>query len=274
MRVEHRIVTPECVEFVHELGGLGSRALAAGLDHALAAGLVGIVWISILTVPVLILTGGAVLGFGILATFLIYFGYFTYFEWSWSGQTPGKRLLDLRVIDERGIRLELPQVFLRNLFRVVDLMPLFFGFDFVGVGGYGVGGLAALLSPRRQRLGDWAAGTVVVRVRRPPRPGALLAPGEQYNSLLQDRALRERIRASLSLDERETLLQLCLRRGELEYAIRHDLFAQAAAALEARLGVRRETFLSEEKFVQNVTAAALEPGSGRQGTSAGRFRIW
>jgi len=255
MRVEHRIVTPECVEFVHELGGLGSRALAAGLDHALAAGLVGIVWISILTVPVLILTGGAVLGFGILATFLIYFGYFTYFEWSWSGQTPGKRLLDLRVIDERGIRLELPQVFLRNLFRVVDLMPLFFGFDFVGVGGYGVGGLAALLS-------------------RPPRPGALLAPGEQYNSLLQDRALRERIRASLSLDERETLLQLCLRRGELEYAIRHDLFAQAAAALEARLGVRRETFLSEEKFVQNVTAAALEPGSGRQGTSAGRFRIW
>jgi hypothetical protein len=88
-------------------------------------------------------------------------------------------------------------------------------------------------------------------------PGAILAPNEKYNTMQEDAGLRSRIRQRLSLAERETLLQLCLRRNELEFDSRQVLFSEAAGYLEQRLDVTREAFLSEEKFVQNIAAVAL-----------------
>ena len=77
-----------------------------------------------------------------LVVFLLMF-----LEWLWGGRTFGKRLLGLRVVDERGLRLRSRQVVMRNLFRLIDMMPAFFL----------VGGVAAALSSRCQRLGDLAA---------------------------------------------------------------------------------------------------------------------
>ena len=258
MKSEHRVLTPESVEFVYELAGLGSRMFAAVLDHLMVLALLLAVWLmACFSGGALMFFGTAVIGVGLIGSFVVYFGYFAYFEWRWNGQTPGKRAMDLRVIDDRGMNIDLFQALTRNLFRGVDMMPTLFGLDFISVGFYALGGIAVLINPRQKRLGDWAAGTLVVRTRKRVMPSAIIAPNEKYNSLQEDGALRSRIRSRLSLEERETLLQLCLRRNELEFDARQALFAEAAAFLEERIEIGREPFLSEEKFVQNIAAVAL-----------------
>lgn len=262
---EYRVVTPEEVEFVYELAGPASRAVAAALDHLLLAALLLVLWLATCWLGLAAaFAAGALVAAAIAGSFLLYFGYFAGFEWRWNGQTPGKRLLELRAIDDRGLRIDLFQALLRNLFRIVDMMPLLVALDFLAIGFYGVGGLSLLLSPSGKRLGDRAAGTLVVRTRRRVLPEAILAPEEKYNTLLQDPATRSRIRARLTLEEREVLLQLCLRRGELELPARQALFAEAAAYLERRLDIPREAFLSEEKFVQNIAAVALSEAGARR----------
>lgn len=256
---EYRVLTPESVEFVYELGGLGSRMLAALVDHLIIIALLVVVWVvGFFTACISMVLTGPILGFAIAGTFLTYFGYFAWFEWRWNGQTPGKRLLDLRVIDDRGMNIDLFQALVRNLLRIVDMMPPLLGLDFVAIGLYGLGGIVAFISPTNKRLGDWAAGTLVVRTRKRVLPAEIIAPNEKYNTLQQDASLRARIRGRLGLQERETLLQLCLRRNQLEIEARQALFAEAAAYLEERLETTREPFLSEEKFVQNIAAVALE----------------
>jgi len=257
VRSEYRVVTPESVEFVYELAGPGSRMLAALFDHLAIFGILITLWAATLFLGCLaLLVILPLVALGILASFAVYFGYFVYFEWRWNGQTPGKRWMDLRVIDDRGLNIDLFQAFTRNLLRLVDMMPALLALDFIGVGFYAVGGATVLLNARQKRLGDWAAGTLVVRARRGVVPEAIIAPRDKYNTL-QEAGVANRIRSRLSLQERETLLQLCLRRNELEFEVRQALFAAAAEYLEDELGIRREGFLSEEKFVQNITAIAL-----------------
>ncbi len=262
MRSEYQVRTPESVEFSYELAGLGSRMLATVVDYLVIAALGVLCWVA--AIAIVLFSGGVLAGVGLAAgivgVFLLWYGYFTWTEWRWNGQTVGKRLLDLRVIDERGFAIDLFQSVIRNLLRVVDMMPFF----------YGVGGVAALSNPRQKRLGDSAAGTVVVKLRRRLIPGAVLAQGERYNSLQDDAALRIRIRGTLGLEERDALLQLCIRRHELDLEARQALFEEAAAFLEGRLGIRREPFMSPEKFVQNIAAIALAESAPRPPRGAAR----
>lgn len=271
MRKEYHVLTPESVEFAYELAGIGSRMVAALIDH--------LIIITVILVPcflTLCFGGLAALGLGpaapvagiaLLAAFLIYFGYFVFWEWKWNGQTPGKRYAEIRVIDDRGMNADLFQILIRNLIRLIDITPVFLPLDFIHIGLYGVGGIAAFLNPHNKRIGDWAAGTLVVRVHKRVIPEAIMAPNEKYNTLQEDGSVRSRIRSRLSLEERETILQLCLRRNELELESRQELFAEAAGYLERRLDLKREPFLSEEKFVQNIAAVALaESQTGRLGS--------
>ena len=87
-------------------------------------------------------------------------------EWVWRGQTVGKRLMGLRVVDARGLRLEPSQVIVRNLMRLLDALPAL----------YLVGGIACVFSRHRQRLGDLAAGTVVVRTSKIAQSRSRSAP--------------------------------------------------------------------------------------------------
>lgn len=278
MRKEYHVLTPESVEFAYELAGLGSRMVAVLIDHMIIIALIlAPCFITLCFGGLAALGLGAaapVAGVALLAAFLIYFGYFVYFEWKWNGQTPGKRYAEIRVIDDRGMNADLFQLLVRNLIRLVDIMPVFLPLDFVQIGLYGVGGIAAFLNPHNKRIGDWAAGTLVVRVHKRVIPEAILAPSEKYNTLQEDGSIRSRIRSRLSLEERETILQLCLRRNELEFEARQELFADAAAYLEQRLDLHREPFLSEEKFVQNIAAVALaesqSPRLGSRGVLVGR----
>jgi hypothetical protein len=100
----------------------------------------------------------------ILILFLIFSGYFIFFEWLWDGQTPGKRLLKLRVIRDDGRPITLWEAIARNLLRVFDAVPGFF------LPIYSIGLIVIFLSNRDQRVGDVFAGTVVIRERRDEAP--------------------------------------------------------------------------------------------------------
>jgi uncharacterized RDD family membrane protein YckC len=245
MRASHHILTPENVEFTFELAGLGSRFLAGMVDGV----------VIILLVFLVVLVGSIVSAFTfgvgtavmILAVFLVLYGYYVFLEWRWNGQTIGKRLLDIRVMDDRGLAIDFYQALIRNLLRLIDAPLPFFC----------PGGLVALANPQFKRTGDWVAGTVVVKVRQRVMPAQILTAADRYNSLMENGVLRQRVRGRLTVEEKDLLLQMCLRRDQFTIGSRQEIFQQAADYFEKRLDVKRESFLSAEKFIQNLAAIAL-----------------
>jgi hypothetical protein len=125
---------------------------------------------------------------------------------------------------------------------------------------YGVGGTTALLDPKGRRLGDLAAGTVVVQERRAPRPASFLPPSERHNTFASDPAVLLAARR-ITPPEREILVALCLRREQLPISVRHELFEDLAAHLSDRLGLPRPPFFSAEKFAVQLAAIVLGQGS-------------
>jgi uncharacterized RDD family membrane protein YckC len=153
--------TGEAVAIRYELAGLGSRFLAVTVDL--------IAQLSILTLLLLavgaaswsgIRLGGKIgeawlIALGVIAFFLIFFGWFMIFEAWWSGRTPGKRALGLRVVRDGGFPIDPGAAVIRNLVRILE----------VGLGFYTLSAISALVSQENKRLGDFAAGTIVVRDR-------------------------------------------------------------------------------------------------------------
>jgi len=171
------IETPERVQLEFALASIGNRFLAVAIDHLiqyLSIFLIAWFFLSIagysgsdvVDAPEQLLTEAPkwVVATLIIILFLIFAGYFIAFEWLWSGQTPGKRLLKLRVIREDGRPLTLWESIARNLLRIGDAVPGFI------VPVYSVGLIAIFLSSRDQRLGDIFAGTVVIRERADEAP--------------------------------------------------------------------------------------------------------
>lgn len=158
-----QVETPEAVTFDFELANIGSRGLAILLDTAL---LVLIVLLEVLVVGVilyLVLSAGSILALrafapwiaagAMLVVFGTAWGYFVIAEVMSNGRTPGKRVLRIRVVRDDGSRVGVADSMIRNVLRIVDILP----------GNYAVGMASVILSSRRKRLGDMAAGTVVVR---------------------------------------------------------------------------------------------------------------
>jgi uncharacterized RDD family membrane protein YckC len=152
------VETPDHVVLRYDLAGAGNRGFAAVLDFLLAS-LIAFSAFMLLGVAGALsevnffVLGGLTL---ILALVLIW-AYFILLEWLWNGQTFGKRIFRLRVINEDGSPAQFTAVLIRNLLRLVDFLPAL----------YGLGVLVIVLSPKSQRLGDLAAGTYVVRAPRP-----------------------------------------------------------------------------------------------------------
>jgi uncharacterized RDD family membrane protein YckC len=248
MRDLHAIRTPENVTFEFELAGLSSRALSWLIDVFVMSFLI-VLAILVFSVFKLWL-GGFARAVYVVALFVIQWGYGAGLEWRFQGQTIGKRAMGLRVLSSHGTPITFGQAAIRNLLHIVDLLP----------GAYLLGATSVVLDARGRRFGDIAADTVVVRVRRSPRPSAMVAPSDRYNSLARDAGIAHAAR-SITAPERDAMLGLALRREQLPLAVRHRLFAKLAKHLEQRLGVRCPDFFSEERFVLNVTAIALESAS-------------
>jgi uncharacterized RDD family membrane protein YckC len=152
------VETPDHVVLRYDLAGAGNRGFAAVLDFLLASLIAFsantiLSWAGAFNQASFFVLGGIVL----MVTLVLIWAYFILLEWLWNGQTIGKRVYRLRVINEDGSPAQFTAVLVRNLLRLVDFLPAF----------YGVGVLVIVLSPKSQRLGDLAAGTYVVRAPRP-----------------------------------------------------------------------------------------------------------
>jgi uncharacterized RDD family membrane protein YckC len=236
------IRTPEGVVFSQLLAGPVSRFIAWLIDAAILFAVSSVAGIFIVLFSAL--TGGVGQAVGLLTFFVLSIGYSIYFEWQWRGQTLGKRILRLRVMDAEGLRLKFSQIVIRNLLRVVDMMPLL----------YLVGGLSMVINRRAQRLGDLAANTVVVRIPKLAEPNLDQLLAGKFNSLRAFPHLAARLRQRVSAAEGVLALQALVRRDVLEPQARLELFADLAGHFRTKIAFPTEATdgVTDEQYVRNI----------------------
>jgi uncharacterized RDD family membrane protein YckC len=237
-----QIRTPEGVVFSQELAGPVPRFLAWLIDALIQLALVLILGIVLSLLS--LIAGGFAEAFAILMFFLLSIGYSIFLEWFWRGQTVGKRALGLRVVDAQGLRLHFSQIVVRNLLRVADALPMF----------YLVGGIACLASRRSQRLGDFAANTVVVRIPKVREPNLDQLMAGKFNSLRAYPHLEARLRQRVSLTEANVALQVIARRDLLEPSARVELLGEIAGHFREKIAFPAEAIegITDEQYVRNV----------------------
>lgn len=227
-----RIDTPESVDLALEPVGLGSRFLAALIDaviqYAVAFAVI------LIGLPVAALWAAesgaasdtvALFFFAILflGVALLFFLYKLLFEALWNGQTIGKRVAGIRVVQANGMPVTFLQVVIRNFLRIVDYLPVY----------YLIGAVCILATGRRQRLGDLAAGTVVVRDRpeeTPAVPKALSHPPQTDLNRLREHVLR------LSEADLVPARGYWQRRNQLDGPSRARVAEMVARGLAVRMG--------------------------------------
>ena len=236
-----RLVTPEAVELRFQTASLGSRILAAAIDLALQATLL---LVTVLGLGALSLQGGpATFGFVVivLAVTLILLGYPIAFETLWRGRTPGKAALGLRVVARDGSPVRFRHTVVRGFLTLVD-----------GVLTSGVAAVLSILFTRDdQRLGDLAAGTLVIRERTgagaPQAMRFSVPPGwEGYAATIDVAAMGAAdygaVRAALG------------RAPSLPAAVRDRLLAEVATTVAARLGHAPPPGVPPEAFLTCAAA--------------------
>ena len=241
------IETPEQIALEFPLAGVGSRFLALAFDSLVqAVAIVGLGTIALMVRWILIpATGLAAIGPWTLAIlfaagFVVYSAYFAIFESIWAGQTPGKRLVGLRVIDVSGRPMTVYAAIVRNALRLVDQLPGFYAIAIASV----------LVTERHQRLGDLAAGTVVVheRVER-------IGDTPRSESSVRHGAHR------LTVDEIVLIEGFLRRRGELDSWVRLQTARRIAERMTSRLGLA--AIDDEERFLEQLAAEYRASGSYR-----------
>jgi uncharacterized RDD family membrane protein YckC len=235
------IITPEAVVLDFERAGVASRTLAMALDVLALI----VIWLLLALTTALVFgfegTGAAV-GY-VIASLAIVFAWFCGFETLWRGRTPGKAALGLRVVGADGTPIRFQQAFLRATLGLVDFLLIPVGFVAV---------VSILLSPRDQRLGDMAAGTLVVRERSaqsyvapawfPPPPGY-----EGYAASLDVTALDE--------DSYGLVRSYLLRMPELAPGARDHLAVRLANPLAVRMGHTPPRGVPPQAFLACLAAA-------------------
>ncbi len=254
------VTTGESVAFSYELAGLGSRFLAVFVDMAIQVGVVlaGVLIVILLAMPagrhvvtspgvVTKLERAVLIGLLAAAAFLLFDGYFIIFEWLWGGRTPGKRLLGIRVVRDGGFPLDFTSSVIRNAIRILEF----------ALGFYAISALATLLSPRNRRLGDMAAGTIVVRDARFERAADALPLA--VVEVADDPLVRD-----LGPHERELVRRYAARRGSLGTRARAEIAADIAAVVRPRLAASF-THLGDDELLAYLAATSLagdtEPGA-------------
>jgi uncharacterized RDD family membrane protein YckC len=220
--------TPESIAFSYELAGLGSRFLALAIDMLLQVAIVVALAVGLMLAAARLEPARHILASGaekiadaiavaliVAVVFAIFFGYFIIFETFWNGQTPGKRVLGIRAVRDGGYPIDFGAALVRNLIRVGEL----------AIGFYALSAISMLASPENKRLGDFAAGTIVVRDARLAMPKTLKAEAEpQYSATRY-----------LSGDERLLIRRFLDRRDALTPQRRRELAAQLAGRVRERV---------------------------------------
>lgn len=239
------IKTPEGIEFSLRLAGPVTRFLAWAVDLGTIIAIITIlnVVLGILGVIIRDLAMAA----NIIAFFVVSIGYGILTEWHWQGQTLGKKLLRLRVMDVQGLRLQFSQIVIRNLLRFIDSLPLL----------YLVGGLVCLFNKRAQRLGDFAANTIVVWTPHVSEPDLNQLLEGKYNSFREYPHLEARLRQHITPAEAQIAVQSIVRRDDLDPQARIELFRELTAYFKTIVSFPQEATdgLSDEQYVRNVVEA-------------------
>jgi uncharacterized RDD family membrane protein YckC len=229
------IATPEGVEVELTLAGIGSRFISAGLDFAIQ--MVVVVALGLLLRP----AGDAGFAVFISAGFAVIFFYDVLFEVLAGGRTPGKRAAGLRVVGPGGRPIAFARSGVRNLLRIIDILPGF----------YGVGMTVIFVTPRNQRIGDLAAGTYVVRDRHGNRTEAAALP-----QIDTSRAATWDVTA-VSAEDVATVRSFLERRDGLRAQARLQLAAQLASGLRPHVG-GAPSGMGDERFLELLVAAKSE----------------
>lgn len=257
------IDTPELVAIELPLAGIGSRFIALLVDYLiLIAGLIVLWFLTLLLGPALKSFGRISAQWAeaivIFILFLFSWGYFTLFEAFWNGRTPGKRVAKIRVIQRSGRSIGLVESMARNLVRYVDMQPFPI---------YAVGVITMFVTRQHQRLGDLAAGTLVVRDREPESPlwgdtGSRTFTAQLFsgNVAIPEPHLAVTLPATsiakLSSGDLEVLEGFFSRRLDMSMATRQALAARIAAAVQAKSGLEMPAGVSVETFLE-ATARQL-----------------
>jgi len=244
------IETPERVELHYVLASVGNRFLAAAIDHLIQIALMILIVLAIGSLgdwKVFGSMGVWAAAIAVLTIFAIYWGYFVVFETFWSGQTPGKRIMRLRVVREDGRPVRFFEVFVRNLLRIaVDFQP---------IPSYAIGVLSIIFSARSKRDGDFVAGTVVVKERATEAPSLeeiiKVAEIEQQRVARAAPALFVADTRKLSRQELRAVETFLKRRFELNEPNRSALAARIAQPISIKLGLAPDGF-SPEAVLEEV----------------------
>jgi len=267
-----RIETPENVELQRRIAGIGSRFLAGLIDTLLLV----LIWIalaivlfstalssvSVFSTEAFLDSSVWVLAVLFLVFFAVYWGYFAFFELWTNGQSPGKKHMKIRVVTVEGSPVSFANVAIRSLLRVIDALPF----------GYAVAGLFMFITKRSQRLGDLAAGTVVISEAVPDYSvkGAGRPSGPAVTAVqASDDAIRA---AGLTGREYEALRNYMARRHQFPTAVRHRILSKLLVPILGRLNVvlpdtsvaRMETFIRDRLLSpQAAPAAQGDPAAER-----------
>jgi len=228
VRRRRLVHSPEHVLIELTPAGLGTRFAAFLLDAALIFGATALVGQLGLFLPEAIRAL-----FIATASFAVLWGYNVLFEVLWNGQSPGKRVLRIRVVDGRGLPVDVSQSLIRNVVRLVGMV-------------------AALLDAEHRRLGDRAADTLVVSEEQPAVPRIEALGARRFNSLRTPRVKRL-VDHKLGIEERELIYALCLRAPLLSERARYELFEEIGEHYRVRLGVE-DPHLSGENLVRGIAS--------------------
>ncbi len=188
-----------------------------------------------------------------LTTFIAGIGYGVLLEWKWRGQTIGKRIFHIRVMDAQGLKLRFSRIVIRNLLRFIDQLPAL----------YALGGITCFLNSKNQRLGDIAADTIVVWHPAIPEPELNHILPDKYNTLRKYPHLAARLRQQVSPHEAGIILDALIRRDRLNPKDRVRLFKSIAGRFQAMVEFPQEAVegLSDEQYIRNVADIVFRTAS-------------
>ncbi len=236
------IQTPEGVNFSLPVASPVIRCLALLLDVFFISALSSTIvkFISLLS----ILNHDLVTAVMIILYFIISIGYGIAMEWFWNGQSIGKKVFKLKVVDEEGLRLQFSQIVIRNLLRFVDSLPAL----------YLIGGVTSIFNSKYQRIGDIVAGTVVMRIIKISEPDLDQLSPIKFNSLKEQPVVCSKIHKHVSPREASIALNALVRRREIEPDERVVLFKELANHFLKTLPFTKEVAetISDEQYIRNI----------------------
>lgn len=234
--MEFQVDTPEAISISYTVAGIGSRFAAVALDVMIEIVLLLVIVIGVQEIAPFSGALSTVAGvMAITLLFLLIWGYYLLFEAFWNGQTPGKSALRIRVIKTTGHPIGFAESAIRNLLRIVDWLPSF----------YALGVITMFVNRESRRLGDLAAGTVVVKVPRRVRPATILPQSVSTPPLIPPRGAADPDEVlwnlrSLSASDLGLVERFLDRVASLPMDARARVGDQIAAGVASRIGAREQ----------------------------------